>query len=127
MGGARPIATRGERRPFPRTVTLLPARLFTFRTNGEVQGDRNAAPGEAAVSAQRRRDEDRWCLVFDTDASRLFVEHEQRRGDMRGRGYGTDIDEIDVTEFLHERGPGHDELIRLLSGLFEEQREAADA
>ena len=73
------------------------------------------------------RDEDRWCLVFDTDASRLFVEHEQRRGDMRGRGYGTDVDEIDVTEFLNERGPGYDELIRLLSGLFEEQREAEDA
>jgi hypothetical protein len=73
------------------------------------------------------RDEDRWCLVFDTDARRLFVEHEQRRGDMRGRGYGTDVDEIDISEFLNERGPGHDELIRLLTGLFEEHREAADA
>jgi hypothetical protein len=73
------------------------------------------------------RDEDRWCLVLDTDANRLFVELEQTRGDMRGRGYGTDIDEIDVTEFLNERGPGHDELIRLLSGLFEKQREAEEA
>lgn len=72
-------------------------------------------------------DQGRWCLVFDTDAGRLFVEHEQRRGDMRGRGYGTNVDEIDVTEFLNERGPGHEELIRLLAGLFEDQREAADA
>jgi len=73
------------------------------------------------------RDEERWCLVFDTEANRLFVEHEQRRGDMRGRGYGTDVDQIDVGEFLNERGPGHDELIRLLTRLFKEQNEAADA
>ena len=73
------------------------------------------------------RDQDRWCLVFDTDARRLFIEHEQRRGDMRGQGYGTDVDQIDVSEFLNEGGPGHDELIRLLTGLFEAQREAADA
>jgi hypothetical protein len=45
-------------------------------------------------------DEDRWRLVFDTDASRLFVEHEKTRGDMRGSGYGTDIDELDVATFL---------------------------
>jgi len=73
------------------------------------------------------RDEERWCLVFDTDAGRLFIEHEQTRGDMHGRGYSTEIDEIDVTKFLNERGPGHQELARLLRGMFEDQREPADA
>lgn len=73
------------------------------------------------------RDEERWCLVFDTDANRLFIEHEQMRGDMRGAGYATSIDEIDVTEFLNERGPGHQELVRLLGRMFEEHRESADA
>jgi hypothetical protein len=72
------------------------------------------------------RDEDRWCLVLDTDAKRLFVEHERRRGDMRGPGYATDVDEVDIAQFLTERGPGSDELVRLLSGLFEEHRETAD-
>jgi hypothetical protein len=73
------------------------------------------------------RDEELWCLVFDTDADRLFIEHEQRRGDMRGQGYGTSVDEIDVVEFLSKRGPGHQELVRLLSRMFEEQKEPADA
>lgn len=72
-------------------------------------------------------DEDRWCLVFDTDTRRLFVEHEQRQGDMRGPGYAVQIDEIDVNEFLAERGAGHLELMRLLAKMFEEQRQPADA
>jgi hypothetical protein len=70
-------------------------------------------------------DEDRWRLVFDTDASRLFVEHEKTRGDMRGSGYGTDIDELDVATFLNERGQGQHELVRLLGTLFEDRKEAA--
>jgi hypothetical protein len=41
-------------------------------------------------------DEDCWRLVFDTDSSRLFVEHESIRGDMRGSGYATDTDEINA-------------------------------
>ena len=72
-------------------------------------------------------DEDRWCLVFDTDAKRLFVEHEQRRGDARGPGYAIDIDEIDLSEFLTERGPGHEELVRLLVRMFEDEKAAAGA
>lgn len=72
-------------------------------------------------------DEDRWCLVFDTDARRLFVEHEQRRGDAGGPGYATHIDEIEINEFLAERGPGHPELVRLLAKAFDEHREPADA
>jgi hypothetical protein len=70
-------------------------------------------------------DEDRWRLVFDTDASRLFVEHEKTRGDMRGSGYGTDIDELDVATFLSEHGQGQHELVRLLGTLFEDRKDAA--
>lgn len=64
-------------------------------------------------------DEDRWCLVFDTDANRLFVEHEEKRGDMRGPGYGVNADEIDIAAFLNEAGQGQRELARVLGGLFE--------
>ena len=70
-------------------------------------------------------DEDRWRLVFDTDASRLFVEHEKTRGDMRGAGYSVDTDEIDVAAFLGESGQGPSELAQLLTTLFEERRDGA--
>ena len=66
-------------------------------------------------------DEDRWRLVFDTDANRLFVEHEQRRGDMRGSGYGARTDEMDVAAFLREPGQGRYELAQLLGTLFEDR------
>jgi hypothetical protein len=69
-------------------------------------------------------DEDRWRLVFDTDANRLFVEHEKTRGDMRGSGYGISSEEVDVAAFLSERGQGQHELMRLLSTLFEDRKEA---
>jgi ketosteroid isomerase-like protein len=77
-------------------------------------------------------DEDRWCLVFDTDAASLFVEHEMQRGDMRGSGYGVTIDEIDVTAFLNARGrdeyaQAQRELVRVLGALFEDRKEAAMA
>jgi len=68
-------------------------------------------------------DEDLWSLVFDTDANRLFVEHERTRGDMRGSGYSTSMDEIEVAAFLNEPGQGQQELVRLLRALFE-NREA---
>ena len=64
-------------------------------------------------------DEDVWRLVFDTDTNRLFVEHEQTRGDTRGFGYATSIDEIDLAVFLNERGQGQQELVRILGALFE--------
>jgi hypothetical protein len=51
-------------------------------------------------------DDDRWLLVPDTDAGRLFVEHVTTRGDMRGRGYATATDEIEIGAFLRESGPG---------------------
>jgi hypothetical protein len=72
-------------------------------------------------------DEDRWRLVLDTDTNRLFVEHERKRGDMRGSGYGIDTDELDVSAFLSEQGPGRHELLRLLGVMFEERRETARA
>jgi hypothetical protein len=64
-------------------------------------------------------DEDRWRLVFDTDTSRLFVEHEKQRGDMRGSGYTIDTDEIDVAAFLRERGQGQHALVQLFGTLFD--------
>jgi hypothetical protein len=73
------------------------------------------------------RDEDRWRLAFDTDTRRLFVEHEQTRGDTRGSGYSTNTDEIDVADFLRESGEGQRELAQLLATLFEECRETVSA
>jgi hypothetical protein len=70
-------------------------------------------------------DEDCWRLVFDTDANRLFVEHEKTRGDMRGSGYGIDTDEMDIAAFLNEHGQGQHELVQLLGTLFEDRKEAA--
>jgi hypothetical protein len=70
-------------------------------------------------------DEDRWRLVFDTDANRLFVEHESKRGDMRGSGYNTGTDEIGLADFLAQRGQGQRELARLLGTLFEDRHAAA--
>jgi len=69
-------------------------------------------------------DEDRWRLAFDTETKRLFVEHEKTRGDMRGSGYGTHADEMDVAAFLNERGQGRHELMQLLSTLFEDRKDA---
>jgi len=69
-------------------------------------------------------DEDRWCLVFDTDANRLFVEHESKRGDMRGSGYSIKTEEIDVADFLSETGEGQHQFVQLLSTLFEKRKEA---
>jgi hypothetical protein len=69
-------------------------------------------------------DEDRWRLAFDTDTNRLFVEHEKKRGDMRGSGYGTDTDEMDIAAFLNQRGQGQHELMQLLSTLFEDCKDA---
>jgi hypothetical protein len=67
-------------------------------------------------------DEDRWGLVFDTDANRLFVEHESRRGDLRGNGYRIDTEEMAIADFLNEHGEGRRELVRLLGSLFEDHK-----
>jgi hypothetical protein len=73
------------------------------------------------------RDEDCWRLVFDTDARRLFVEHEEMRGDMCGAGYGLHTDEIEIAAFLADHGQGQQELLRLIGGLFGDDREAGRA
>jgi hypothetical protein len=69
-------------------------------------------------------DEDRWCLIFDTDANRLFVEHEEKRGDMRGSGYGVHTDEMEIAAFLAEHGHGQQELVQLLGGLFKDHADS---
>ena len=69
--------------------------------------------------------EDRWRLAFDTDTNRLFVEHEQTRADMRGSGYGSTTDELDVAAFLNECGQGQHALMQLLETLFEDRQDAA--
>jgi len=70
-------------------------------------------------------DEDRWGLVFDTDANKLFVEHESTRGDMRGSGYGSNTEEIDLAAFLRESGQAQHELTALLNTLFDGRKDAA--
>ena len=72
-------------------------------------------------------DEDRWLLVFDTDARRLFIEHEEKRGDMRGAGYGIHTDEMEIAAVLAEHGHGQQELVRLIGVLFEDGGEASTA
>lgn len=72
-------------------------------------------------------DDDRWRLAFDTDARRLFVEHEQTRGDMRGYGYATTTDEISLDSFLRDDGDAQRELVRLLGALFMDHDEAVPA
>jgi hypothetical protein len=69
-------------------------------------------------------DEDRWRLVFDTDANRLFVEHESKRGDTRGSGYGINTEEIELAAFLSENGHAQQELTALLNTLFEARNDA---
>ena len=72
-------------------------------------------------------DGDRWRLVFDTDAKRLYVEHvwehvDVRRGGATSKGRA----EADVGTFLKQpgQGPAHRELLRLLPGLFEGKPDA---
>ncbi len=67
-------------------------------------------------------DEDRWRLAFDTEAKRLFVEHEIKRGDTRGRGYSAHTDEHEIGAFLNAEGEEapQRELMRVLTSLFEE-------
>ena len=72
-------------------------------------------------------DDDRWRLAFDTDSRRLFVEHEQTRGDMRGWGYATMTDEIDLAAFLRDDGEAQRELVRLLGALFTTRDEPVPA
>jgi hypothetical protein len=72
-------------------------------------------------------DEDRWGLVFDADANRLFVEHDSKRDDMRGSGYGINTEEIDLAAFLVETGQAQHELTALLNTLFEGRDDAPQA
>ena len=65
--------------------------------------------------------EDRWRLVFDTAAKRLYVEHEWERADDARRDGAAERrrPETDVEAFLTQpvQGMAHRALLRLLSGL----------
>ncbi len=75
-------------------------------------------------------DDDRWRLVLDTETPRLFVEHEATRGDMRGFGYSTFTDDIELAAFLGGHGatqdgydphaPARQALVELLGRLFDD-------
>ena len=68
-------------------------------------------------------DEDWWRLVFDTDAGRLYVEHEWEHTDVRGLGVSNkSIEQIDIESFLLQPGQSaaHRELCSLLERLFED-------
>jgi hypothetical protein len=72
-------------------------------------------------------DEDWWRLVFDTDAKRLYVEHEWAHLDVRRGGPADNgTAEIEIPAFLRGGGQGEAqrELYRLLTELFEGQRDA---
>ena len=69
-------------------------------------------------------DQDRWRLAFDLDTRRLFVKHDKIRGDMRGPGYSTDTDEMELSDLLRESGEGQRELVRLLGEFFAEHEDA---
>ena len=70
-------------------------------------------------------DEDRWTLVHDTDDGRLFVEHGWGHAGARGGGEG-DVgrDEIGISEFLSQGGPGVAELDRAIRRIFVGRRGA---
>ncbi|WP_027578183.1 hypothetical protein [Bradyrhizobium sp. Ai1a-2] len=68
-------------------------------------------------------DEDLWRLAFDTETSRLFVEHEKKRGDFRGAGWAIETGEIELAEFLKQPSEGRDELVKLLETLFADDRD----
>lgn len=72
-------------------------------------------------------DEDWWRLVYDSEAKRLYVEHEWEHVDVRKAGKADKgTKELEIGQFLNEGGEGeaHRELVRLISGLFEERRDA---
>jgi hypothetical protein len=71
-------------------------------------------------------DEDWWRLVFDTDARRLYVEHEWAYVDVRKGGRGDDGKvEIEINEFLNKADwPAQRELLKLIRGLFESENNA---
>ena len=68
-------------------------------------------------------DEDCWRLVFDTDAKRLYIEHEWQHTDVRAAGRSDQGKEhIEIPEYLTQAGQtaGHRELWRLIQTLFRE-------
>lgn len=70
-----------------------------------------------------------WRLVFDTEASRLYVEHEWSHTDAwRVARSNSGTAEFDVNAFLTEgEAPAQAELLRIIESLFENGVGAHDA
>jgi hypothetical protein len=68
-------------------------------------------------------DEDWWRLVFDTDTNRLYVEHEWSYLDTRRLRCDGGKAELEIADFFNQsaEGPAHQELVKLISSLFESQ------
>lgn len=77
----------------------------------------SAAPGNQDV----------WCLVFDTDTKRLYVEHEWESAEAGGGAAESGVVQMDIEDYLTQGGQtaGHKELWRLLRGIFEDGSSAA--
>jgi hypothetical protein len=79
------------------------------------------------VKGSLANDEDWWRLVFDTDAKRLYVEHEWSHVDLGANGRAdSGKAETDIATFLAQGGEGapQRELAQLLHRLFEEESNA---
>jgi hypothetical protein len=73
--------------------------------------------------------EDRWALVFDTDAKNMYVEHENVHLEARvGGTIEFRTEKMDIADYLLCGGQtaGHRELWRLLRTLFNETGDRAD-
>ena len=75
------------------------------------------------VRGVHKENEDRWRLVFDTEAKRLYVEHEWSHSDVwRVSRSNTGTSEFDINGFLVEgEEPAQAELLRIIEGLFKKE------
>ena len=78
-------------------------------------------PLHELVRGGHMENEDWWRLVFDTEAKRLFIEHEWNHTDMwRASRSNNGAAEFDINAFLAEgEAPAQAELLRVIESLFE--------
>jgi hypothetical protein len=78
-------------------------------------------PLHERVRGGHMENEDWWRLVFDTEAKRLYIEHEWNHTDMwRAARSDSGTTEFDINGFLAEgEAPAQAELRRIIESLFE--------